>query len=288
MNRSERRRQEKEARKLEQRQSRAQPSQRRLAGEGRASRSTPAKREESRSPDLLAAKIALLETFDGFAPLRNSLRKIAKDRQDWAGIPMPIEGASLVIEPKFPKAKGLSEINKKEEEPLPDGVSERNSWWSRRLRAHVIVWNEGGKILAGKIPHHHRADMELASLNAADAWGIEQEANAVQLLGTMLRHRQFKQYLLVGMFAEMSQRSGLTYVFRKLRPTLVIRKDAKDGPRILAALCLHPIGYYGGSWAGAMTPTDDVVAHLTMMRGDEHLFWKRSNQHSPDRPEAGI
>lgn len=32
----------------------------------------------------------------------------------------------------------------------------------------------------------------------------------------------------------------------------------------------------------------DVIAHLALMRGDEHMFWKRSNQHPPYRPEAGL
>lgn len=58
--------------------------------------------------------------------------------------------------------------------------------------------------------------------------------------------------------------------------------------RILACLCLHPLGYYRGSWSGAMVPTDDVIAHLLMVRGDEHDFWRKANQHRPDAPEAGL
>jgi hypothetical protein len=57
---------------------------------------------------------------------------------------------------------------------------------------------------------------------------------------------------------------------------------------VLAALCQHPIGYYEGTWAGSMCPTDDVVAMLMLMRGDEPMFWKRSNQHPPWAPEAGL
>ena len=230
----------------------------------------------------------LLEHFDGFAGLRNGLKHIADERGEWAGIPMPIEGTRLVVEPKFPNAEKLATIGTKDEEPLPADCRERNSWWSTRLRAMVCIWEEGGKIHHGIISNHHRAAMELAVLSVSDVWGLEQEANAVQLLGTMLRHRQLKQYLLTGMFAESSTRSGLTYVFRKLKPTIVINKNSVGGPRILATLCLHPIAYYEGSWAGAMVPSDDVAAHLAMMRGDEHLFWKRANQHRPDRPEAGL
>jgi hypothetical protein len=37
-----------------------------------------------------------------------------------------------------------------------------------------------------------------------------------------------------------------------------------------------------------MCPTDDVIAHLALMRGDEAMFWRRCNQHPPYRPEAGL
>lgn len=58
--------------------------------------------------------------------------------------------------------------------------------------------------------------------------------------------------------------------------------------RILCCLCMRPIAYYADSWAGAMCPTDDVIAHLALMRGDEAMFWRRCNQHPPYRPEAGL
>jgi hypothetical protein len=57
---------------------------------------------------------------------------------------------------------------------------------------------------------------------------------------------------------------------------------------VRCTLCLHPIGYYANSWAGAMCPTDDVIAHLMMMRADEPMFWRKANQHPPHRPEAGL
>lgn len=129
--------------------------------------------------------------------------------------------------------------------------------------------------------------MLLSTLGAADAWGLEQEANAVNTLGTLIRHRQLKQYLQTGMFMERSPRSNVSYLFRRLRPTIAITHTGRE-PRILCALCLHPIAYYEGSWAGAMTPTDDVISHLALMRGDEHMFWRRANQHAPYKKEAGI
>ena len=124
-------------------------------------------------------------------------------------------------------------------------------------------------------------------MGCSDVWGIEQEHNAVQLLGTLIRHRQLKQYLLTGMFLERSERSGVHYCFRRLRPTIACREH-EGQMRILAALCLHPIGYYEGTWSGAMCPTEDVIGHLMLMRGDEHMLWKRSNQIAPWQPQAGL
>lgn len=51
---------------------------------------------------------------------------------------------------------------------------------------------------------------------------------------------------------------------------------------------MHPIAYYADSWAGAMCPTDDVIAHLMMMRGDEAMLWKRCNHHPAWHPGAGL
>lgn len=206
---------------------------------------------------------------------------------------MPIEGMPLVIEPTYPKAKELAEIGQKPEAPdLAPGVKVRNKFYSTKTRCDIVVFeNAAGRIEWGKIPAIHHLTHDLKTLGASDAWGIDQESRAVQLLGTLVRHRQMKQYLLTGMFLERSGRSRLTYLFRRLKPTVVIdaRSDRDDeGCRILCALCMHPIAYYQGSWAGAMCPTDDVISHLMLMRADEPMLWRRANQHAPWRPEAGL
>lgn len=228
-----------------------------------------------------------LERFDGFAPLRNGLSRIANDRREFAGIPMPIDGARLIVEPTYPKAKELSEIGAKPEDAPEPNITLRNSWRSRRLGARVFVYEENGRARAAIAPAAHSLDKALSTLACSVAWGIEQERRAIDLLGSMLRHHVFKQYLLTGMFVEKSERSGVLYLFRRLRPTVAISLSG-DRPHVLAALCMHPIAYYADSWAGAMTPTDDVVAHLAMMRGDEVMLWRRSNQHAPTEPEAGL
>lgn len=232
--------------------------------------------------------ISVLESMDGFADLRNAVRDIAARRGDWAGIPMPLEGLPLVVEPKWPDAEEFMKIGMPEEKPGDaEGCKFRNSFIIRSKQQEVYIWEEDGKINWGRLTTANRLSMDMSVLGAADAWGIEQEHNALMLLCDLILHRQFKQYFLTGCFLEQSKRSGVHYFFRRLRPTVAIRSDDKDS-RILAALCMHPIGYYRGSWAGAMTPTDDVVAHLALMRADEHMFWRRCNQHPPWSREAGL
>lgn len=202
---------------------------------------------------------------------------------------MPMDGERLIIEPRFPNGAEIAKIGAPPKTEPEEGVTFVNRWWSRRLRAEVYVYEEDGKRKAATLPHHHRLSMELHTMGCSYAWGLEQEHNALKLLGTLVKHHIFKQYALTGTFLETSARSGLTYFFRRLRPTVVIdNRPGVESTRIVACLCAHPIGYYAETFAGAMTPTDDVVAHLMMMRGDEALFWKRSTQHPPWAPQAGL
>lgn len=259
----------------------------------------------SPSPTRRAADFEKAARFDNFAGLRNGLKQIAADRGDWAGIPMPLEGHRLIINPKFQDAALLGEIGQKPPEPDEPGLKLRNQFYSGERRCDVLIWEKDGKIEWGLNAAFHHFQHDLLTMGASVVWGVEQEHNALQLLATLLKPHAFKYYLMTGMFLEKSDRSGLTYMFRRLKPTVVIdsregesmryeigetearhRKD--DMPRIICCLCMHPIAYYEGSWAGAMCPSDDVIAHLMMMRGDEAMFWRRSNQHPPYRPEAGL
>lgn len=236
-----------------------------------------------------AAKRQLLEKVDTHSLLRNKLRAVAQVKSEWAGIPMPLADERLVIEPRYPFA-ALANIGDTPQPEGPDNWSVRNTFWSTWRRCDVVIFQEAdGSITKSYIPGVHGLQKQLQTMGCSDAWGIEQESKAIQTLGTLVSHRQFKQYMLTGSFLERSRRSGLYYFFRRLRPTAVI--DAKEGARsslVRCTLCLHPIGYYADSWAGSMCPTDDVIAHLMLMRGDEPMFWRKSNQHPPHRPEAGL
>lgn len=229
-----------------------------------------------------------IESLDGFVHLRKALRNIAANTEEWAGIPMPLDGERLVIEPSYKFAALAKFVEAPPEEgEEPSGFKLRNRFHSGLKGRDVYVFEKDGKIEWGADTTVNHATMELKTLGCSDAWGIEQESRSVNLLATLVGHRAFKQYMLTGMFMESSPRSSVTYLFRRLRPTLAL-STRKENVTILCALCMHPIAHYSGSWAGAMCPTDDVIAHLMLMRGDEAMFWRRCSQHPAWRPEAGL
>lgn len=156
-----------------------------------------------------------------------------------------------------------------------------NFWYSEALEARVLIYTENGKL-----KYHitnasdEKTDLYFATHLACEAYTLKEEFKAMEKLETHLLPDQFKGYVLSGCFIEKSKRSGLQYIFRRMRPTVAMRWNMLTKEfHFLAALCMHPAAFYSGTWAGAMCPTDDVIAHLLMMRGDEYGFWKRSTQH---------
>ncbi len=228
--------------------------------------------------------IELLESFDSMAGLRRGLRTLANDREVLAGIPMLLDGQRLVVEPTYEYA-GLGDIGKEEYAPVDYEVT--GTIRGRTGLRYAITREASGKYTCWPIlGSSHKADALINTIGASDAWGIEQEQVALKTLAELVSHRKFKQYLLTGMFLESSKKSGIQYIFRKLHPTVALSRS--EPIKILCTLCMHPIAYYEGSWAGAMCPTDDVIAHLMLMRGDERRFWARSNQHPPSDPGSGL
>jgi hypothetical protein len=212
---------------------------------------------------------------------------LAEQAGEWAGLPMAFDGEAggLVVHPSYPWAKVFERDDRA---GLPEDFELVNQWYSERLRSTVHIWKEGGKRYHAVLPHDHHADMLLRTLGAASAWSIETEVRAMQKLRSHVTEHAYKCYVLTGSFLETSKRSGVRYLFRKLRPTVALRDTPNGQVRMLATLCMHPVAYYQDSWAGAMCPTDDTLAHLLLMRADEKLYWRRCNQHPPCRPESGI
>lgn len=227
------------------------------------------------------------DTNISFGSVRRGMERLAKERGEFAGIPMPLENQPITVEPSYPFAKAFDVLNQSKQDEPPKTARIRNMFWSASKRGRIIIGEEGGKVVWGLEPGIHHFGMDLQTLGCADAWALDTEHTALGSLRTLVGHRAFRQYLLTGSFLETSAKSRVTYVFRKLKPTVAL--SSRSGQmKILCALCLHPIAYYQGSWAGAMCPTDDVIAHLMLMRGDEPMFWKRANQHAAWTPEAGL
>lgn len=255
------------------------------------------------------------------ADVRGWIDALSDEIGEYQGLPVPLgEDTPLVLHPKHPARAAYMHIRQSAElaegevefNIIPDDRYEEhacttedvcedeivvNEWWSRRIQRRVIVFHRGGRAFVVTVPESPDRSMDrltlwMTTLGASDAWDLDAEHKAREHLRAMLTERQWRHYDLTGSFFESSERSRLTYLFRRLRPTVALSPRDRHGGethmRCVACLCLHPIGYYARSWGGCMVPTDDVIAHLTLMRADEAGFWGKAVQHAPSDPEAGL
>ena len=227
------------------------------------------------------------------------LARASQAAGEWAGYPLPVEGMSMVIHPKYPFSANLSKTFMPEslhvchEEDVREDQFIRNEWRSYRDGRGITVFQDGPKVRFCYSRRPHSGPLLLHTLKAARSWDVNAEIRALETLRKHVTEWAFECYFMTGSFLETSKRSGVIYLFRRLRPTIALtanpdRKGRDSGVRILACLCMHGIGYFSDSWAGALCPTDDVLSHLFLMRGDEHKFWTWANQHHPLAPEAGL
>jgi hypothetical protein len=210
------------------------------------------------------------------------MRRLSEASGEPCGLPCPLQGSEIVVHPKYKFAHLY------DPEPLPPADTELvNSWFSSRLRRQVCVYCHEGNLHGHVYVDNHPLLMQIETMSVSAAWSVEMETKALEKLFTLIKEPARSYYVLTGSFLETSRRSGITYLFRKLRPTVALSFRSGEC-KALCGLCMHPIGYYKKTWGGCLCPTDDVIAHLMLMRGDEHRYWRQANQHQPDRPEAGI
>lgn len=235
-----------------------------------------------------------------WADLRAFADRAAADKGEWGGGPIPVDEFPLVLEPRYPfqSLNGAKWENGKLVKHEPSKVETDytllNQWYSYYYARWVYVCRESdgiSKVYSLPDGPGRRLNYWLNTLGVASnhAWDMKVESRAIEKLKSLITEHALHCYQLTGSFLETSPRSQVTYLFRKLRPTIALRPD-KSGQqmRVIAVLCLHPLGYYAETWAGVMCPTDDVIAHLMMMRADEHQFWKKANHHEMHEAEAGI
>jgi len=218
-------------------------------------------------------------------------RRLGEMDGEYAGVPLLVEDCRVCVATQMPfyaKLHGKSLETFCDGEPEPDNIVVVNSWWCDRYRCWVYILRSAqGRVEHLMLPGGAGARVEqiIRSSGISQTMDVECERRAMKTLRALLAPHMADSYEITGVFFETSPRSGMTYVFRRLGTTLAFRAGTL-GSRFIAALCLHPIAYYDATPLGAMTPTDDVIAHLTMMRTDEHAFWKKSNQHGPTSPGA--
>lgn len=252
-----------------------------------------------------------LQEADWESAIRRGLEKIAINEKEWAGLPMAHDYLRLIVEPRypFPGLNGFRYRSDDDEDEFDREAFERlkrtmwkgqnedrkieliNMWISGGYKILVWRWQDDSRVRCTKMPVRREQlsmSLQLNTMGASEVWSMEAELNAMVTLKGLVRKHNYHQYVMTGTFVELSKRSGLFYVFRRCRPTLVASPRFGQHVKPIAALCLHPIGFYERSFAGCMVPTDDVIAHLLMMRGDERLFWAKANHHPLDEPTSGL
>lgn len=238
-----------------------------------------------------------------FTTFRGLINHLSDRIGEWAGIPVPVDHTRIRVEDRYPW-KGIENLGNDTETQvicsdtdINESISIRNRWYCRSKESTVVVFTKDGKVnfyLEPKLRYVAKLDYWLNTMGCATAWEPAAEIEAQHKLSTLIPDHLMNMYFMTGTFLETSPRSRVTYLFRRLRPTIAMvpakRLDNPDEDRMkaIAVLCMHPIAYYERTWAGAMVPTDDVIAHLLMMRGDERKYWALCNQHDPESPEAGL
>lgn len=223
------------------------------------------------------------------------LNHVSEEKGFYAGIPMPLEDMPLVVHKGHPlravfqPTDGAPLIGT--EIVIDNQPHTVHAAWDCRVKnCTAIVLRGPGPVWKHwllTVPAAKPYDLLVNTLSASAPWTLAAETKALSKLMSLITAHQMEMYVLTGCFVERSKKSGVTYMFRRLRPTIAVR-EIGGVSRTLCGLCLHPIGYYQGSFGGVMVPTDDVIAHLLLMRGCEHRYWREANQHPETSVLSGI
>lgn len=212
----------------------------------------------------------------------------AQEAGDYAGVPVPWTKFRVLLAPGA-KASRVAEMVSDESQyrfaPASDSVH-RTVMLSKGIVLIRFKDSEGKLHIYRDGIAAQRFELYIEAMSARRSCLADAEWKAMQRLMTMLSEEQREDYVLSASFAERG-RSNVLYGFRKGLPTLAIAIGEEAGTP-LAALCLHPLGYYEGTHAGVLAPSDDVIAALLMMRSDEKFFWRKANQISPQDPLAAM
>lgn len=237
------------------------------------------------------------ENSQAWNGLRDRIAELAIARGEYGGYPLPDGTVPLVMEPRFPLGSMHGAVCGSGDAPTKEMMDRTGSlfdfsngeiflisaWYSEVARGDVWVYHTGNGQAKFAVIKKSRDDtlasQLLHTLGCSRNWSVKAEEMALAKLRELVQPHQYRDYVLTGTFIERSERSQVLYMFRRCSPTIAIRHSDDGTLRVLTHLCGHPIGYYEGTFAGAMVPTDDVISHLLLMRGDEVFYWRKCNQH---------
>lgn len=240
-------------------------------------------------------KVDVADAEVSWKQIKRAVAAVAVERGHLFGYPEFDEKVELVMAPNFP-LQGLNGF--KLEDKTPEQVAEEeelnriaaavdqrftvlNNWST--AKGEVLVVRD---VITGKSQHHFipcNNETELVSryvhtIGTSMHHELEAEQRALGKLEELIGAHRLRHYFMTGMFFETSKRSNIVYFFRRCRPTIACSMSS-GYLKPLCTLCMHPLGHYEGTYQGVMVPTDDVIAHLVLMRGDEHMYWRKANQH---------
>lgn len=235
--------------------------------------------------------------------LQNAVGALCDERGWIYGCPIPSMGAQhlrqLTIAKGVPGREHFLKMQREMSKDDPTRVHacsvsdvDEETWfrlWERSGERILIGRDSQGHFTVRESHAKRRLKFLLDSITTRiGAVTSDSEWTAMEKLMKNLNDTQWESYVLNGAFCETSPRSQVRYLLRKGLPTIAFGTRDKEDLRFLAALCLHPLAYYTDTWCGSMTPSDEVLAHLLMIRADEYRFWKKAFQHSLDDPASGI
>ena len=214
---------------------------------------------------------------------------------------VPISGEELIDQENIPFEEFTGEFWERMIERWDAGADAEVVWtliniWEANPRFRVEVYRSKDDTRYLHIPRRNKKYSRWGLIIRTDAvrmrvTNLKAERKARQLLMEQLSGRQKRALELTGAFVEVGQ-SGLHYRISFNRPTLAWKIVAVNGREkeleFVGSFCLHPLGYYSESFAGCMPPSDEMLAHLKMIRADERLYWRKANQHEIDDPLGGL
>lgn len=204
----------------------------------------------------------------------------------------PLAEMLAMMNPKTSAEQKLEEVTPEDEEWQFHRHWLSSRQWKRSFQGVVVFKSTvTGKCRVRRMsfdPNMERYNMMVdTGVKRARYSSAEAELTARQRLFKALTSIQQDCYINGDGFVETG-RSGIKYLLRRNRPTLANRVDADGEETLLCALCLHPVAYYTESWAGVLPPSDEVLAHLLMIRSDEHFYWRKANQIPIGFPTSGV